>query len=88
MLGIVLALALAAGAEAAAPVKKVELTSLDASNVLRHGALSVRVKARRAGRVRVGAGKLAKARTVRFRHRGARTVRLRSPTPARRPTAA
>ena len=76
MLGIVLAVALAVGAEAAMPVR-IKLTSVDASSILRRGALSVRVVARRAGKVRVRAGRLARARTVRFRHRGVRTVRLK-----------
>ena len=37
----------------------------------------MKVAARRKGKVRVSAGRLARARTVRFKRRGAKTVRLK-----------
>jgi hypothetical protein len=76
VLGVVLALTLAAGAQAAVPVK-LSLRSTSASTILKRGALTVRVAAKRKGKVRVSAGKLAKARTLRFKHRGRRTVKLK-----------
>ena len=77
VLGVVLALALAPGAQAAAPRTKVALKSVDQAKILKRGALSVKVAARRKGKVRVSAGKLARARTLRFKRRGARTIRLK-----------
>jgi hypothetical protein len=76
VLGVVLALALAGGAEAAVPVK-LSLRSVSASSILKRGALTVRVAAKRKGKVRVSAGTLAKARTLRFKQRGRKTVRLK-----------
>ncbi len=76
VLGVVLTLALAGGAEAAVPVK-LSLRSVSASTILKRGAFTVRVAAKRKGKVRLSAGKLAKARTLRFKHRGRKTVRLK-----------
>jgi hypothetical protein len=84
VLGVVLTLALAAGAQAAAPRVTVALKSIDQAKILKRGALSVKVAARHRGRVRVSAGKLARARTLRFKRRGARTVRLRLTARGRR----
>ena len=75
ILGVLVALALAAPAQAA-PAVHVALRSLDPQAILRTGELNVRVAARSGGRVRVSAGKLARARIVRFQGRGRRTVRL------------
>jgi hypothetical protein len=84
VLGVVLALALTAGAQAAAPRVKVSLRSVDSTSILQRGALSVKVAARRKGKVRVSAGKLARARTLRFKRRGAKTVRLKLTARGRR----
>ena len=73
VLGVVLALALASGAQAAAPRSRSSLKSIDQARILKRGALSVKVAARRKGKVRVSAGRLARARTVRFKRRGAKT---------------
>jgi hypothetical protein len=77
VLGVVLALALAGGAHASAPRVKVALKSLDPTKIVKRGALTVKVAAKRRGKVRVSAGKLARARTLRFKRRGAKTVRLK-----------
>ncbi len=83
VLGIVLALALAGGAAAAVPVK-VSLRSVDSTSILKRGSLSVKVAAKRRGKVRVSAGKLARGRTVKFKRRGAKLVRLRLTAAGRR----
>jgi hypothetical protein len=64
VLGVVLALALAPGAHASTPPTRVSLKSVHQSRILARGALSVKVAARCRGRVRVSAGKLARARTT------------------------
>jgi hypothetical protein len=77
VLGVVLALALAGGAHASASRVKVALKSLDPAKIVKRGALTVKVAAKRRGKVRVSAGRLAHARTLRFKRRGAKTVRLK-----------
>lgn len=62
VLGVVLALALAGSAHAAAPRVKVSLRTVDATKILKRGALSVKVAAHRKGKVRVSAGTLATGR--------------------------
>jgi hypothetical protein len=47
LLGIVLALAFAGGANASVPVKKLSLHSTSATSILKRGALTVRVATRR-----------------------------------------
>ena len=83
VLGVVLALTLAGGAEAAVPVK-LSLRSLDPAKIVKSGKLTVRVAAKRRGRVRVSAGRIAKAKTVRFKRRGRKTVRLKLTARGRR----
>ena len=83
VLGVVLALALAGGAHAALPVK-LSLRSLDPAKIVKRGSLTVKVVARRRGKVRVSAGALARAHTVRFKRRGAKTVRLKLTARGRR----
>jgi hypothetical protein len=84
LLGIVLALALAGSADAAAPVKTLSLRVASAGKILKRGALTVRVTTRRKARVRVRAGTLARARTLRFKRRGHKTVRLKLTARGRR----
>ncbi|MEO8690687.1 MAG: hypothetical protein ABI611_21025 [Solirubrobacteraceae bacterium] len=84
VLTVVLALALAGSAHAAAPRLKLSLRSVDATKILQRKALSVNVAVRRRGRVRVSAGRLARARTLRFKRRGHKTVRLRLTARGRR----
>ncbi len=76
-LGIVLALAFAGSADASVPVKTLSLRSTSATSILKRRALTVRVTTRRKARVRVRAGTLAHGRTLRFKRRGHKTVRLK-----------
>ncbi len=84
VLGIVLVLALMGGTAQASVLVKVSLRSVDPAEILKRNALSVKVVAKRSGKVRVSAGKLARGRTLHFKRRGSKRARLRLTAAGRR----